>query len=83
MVMFKDERLKEFVTQMSNAMEKREKVYGDTWKTMDVRFLEQRMTSKYNEFKLTKNPSKLVSLVNLAMLLNVRMKEENGSDYSE
>lgn len=53
-----------------------EKVYDDTWKKQPIEFLEQRMNAKHNEFRLTKNPDKLVSLANLAMLLYVRKKGE-------
>lgn len=75
--MFSDKRLEEFVKKMSKAMANKEYVYGDTWKTEGILFLEQRLTAKANEFRLTKNPDKLISLANLAMLLYARMNE-NG-----
>ena len=76
---FSDKRLEEFVTKMSKAVADKEYVYGDSWKTEGILFLEQRMTAKANEFRLTKNPDKLISLANLAMLLYVRMNE-NGEN---
>ena len=77
--MFSDKRLEEFVEKMSKAMSEKEYVYGDSWKTESILFLEQRLTAKANEFRLTKNPDKLISLANLAMLLYARMNE-NGDN---
>lgn len=75
--MFKDEKLNDFVGKMSKAMADKVYVYGDSWKTENIMFLEQRLNAKANEFRLTKNPDKLISLANLAMLLYARINE-NG-----
>jgi len=75
--MFKDENLNGFVEKMVTGIKDREQVYGDSWKKENITFLDQRLNTKLNEFKLTKNPEKLISLANLAMLLYVRMNS-NG-----
>ena len=77
--MFEDENLKGFVEKMATGIKDRENVYGDSWKTENITFLDQRLNTKLNEFKLTKNPDKLISLANLAMLLYVRMNK-NGEE---
>jgi len=75
--MFEDKNLNKFLEKMVVAIKDREKVYGDTWKTENITFLDQRLNTKLNEYKLTKNPEKLISLANLAMLLYTRIKK-NG-----
>jgi len=77
--MFKDEKLNSFLEKMATGIKDRETVYGDSWKTENITFLDQRLNTKLNEFKLTKNPDKLISLANLAMLLYVRMNK-NGEE---
>ena len=74
--MFEDNDLNGFAKKMSVAIKDREQVYGDSWKTENITFLDQRLNTKLNEFKLTKNPEKLISLANLAMLLYVRMNKK-------
>ncbi len=74
--MFEDKNLNTFVEKMVTGIKDREQVYGDSWKTENVTFLDQRLNTKLNEFKLTKNPEKLISLANLAMLLYVRMNKK-------
>jgi hypothetical protein len=69
-----EDELEQFLKLMRTEMNEHEKVYEDTWKKQDIIFLEQRMNAKHNEFRLTKNPDKLISLANLAMLLYVRRK---------
>ena len=71
-----DEELEKFIGEMRKAIDEHDKIYGDSWKTEKVEFLEQRLNTKVNEFRLTKNPGKLVSLANLSMLLYMRMKNE-------
>ncbi len=77
--MFKEEALNTFVKDMESEIDKHGQVYGDSWKTENLAFLEQRLNVKINEFRLTKQPRKLISLANLAMLLHTRLIEENGS----
>lgn len=77
--MFKEEKLNNFVKYMEGEIEKHEQVYGNTWKEQNLEFLEQRLNVKMNEFRLTKQPRKLISLANLAMLLHTRLIEENGA----
>ena len=69
-----EDDLEKFLELMRVEMAEHEKVYEDTWKKQSIEFLEQRMNAKQNEFRLTKNPEKLISLANLAMLLYVRRK---------
>jgi len=71
--MFEEELFNNFVKKMNDAIIKRENIYGDSWKNMKFEFLEQRLTAKMTEYNLTKNPEKLVSLANLAMMLYVRV----------
>jgi len=77
--MFKEEKLNEFVKAMEKEIDKHSQVYGDSWKTEQLAFLEQRLNVKINEYRLTKQPRKLISLANLAMLLHTRLIEENGN----
>jgi hypothetical protein len=50
--------------------------YGDSWKAMSKGNLFDRLRYKFNEFELTNKASKLISLANLAMLLYIRLKED-------
>lgn len=69
-----DEKLfQPFFEKMQKAIDSHHDMYGDTWKTEDVGFLEQRLVHKMNEYSLVRNPNKLISLANLAMLLNLRL----------
>ena len=66
-----------FFVLMKKGIEDNKGAYGDSWKHQDVEdmgfdFLSERLAHKLKEFTLTKNPHKLVSLSNLAMLLYVR-----------
>ena len=71
-----EERPKEehtFYLEMENAIKAHEPIYRDTWKIIPIGQLENRLINKVEEFKLTKNPKKLVSIANLAMLLYKRI----------
>ncbi len=74
--MFNEERFEKFVSNMNQRMIDHDEIYGETWKEENIDFLQQRLKLKMNEFTLTKNPEKLISLANLAMILNVRMQNE-------
>jgi len=74
--MFKEQKFVDFVQKMNLALLEKQNIYGDTWKTMNVDFLEQRLNAKIVEFKLTKNPEKLISISNLSMMLYVRKQNE-------
>lgn len=78
--MFKEEKFNLFVKRMEEEINKHNTVYGNSWQNEDIIFLEQRLTTKMTEFKLTKQPRKLISLANLAMLLYTRMAERNGGE---
>lgn len=73
---FENDKMNMFIEKMGKEIDEHNTVYGNTWADHATEFLEQRMTAKYTEFKLTRNPKKLVSLANLIMLLYIRMIEE-------
>lgn len=66
-----------FYMKMDEAIKLHEPIYRDTWKVVPLGQLENRLLNKVEEFKLTKNPNKLVSIANLAMLMHKRL-EQNG-----
>ena len=66
------ERFDKFFEIMYNEIEGHNGVYGDSWKEKTPEYMLNRMEHKLDEYKLTKNPKKLVSLANLSMLLYVR-----------
>jgi hypothetical protein len=74
---FKEDKFNKFVDNMIQRMIDHDDIYGETWKTENIAFLQQRLKLKMNEFTLTKNSEKLVSLANLAMILSVRMENKN------
>lgn len=73
--MFEESEFNEFISLMEDGINENKKYYDDTWKKEDIKFLEHRLTSKIAEYNLTKKPSKLVSLSNLAMMLYIRTKK--------
>lgn len=68
--------VKEFLEEMDKHIKLKEAIYGDSWKRESFEFLENRISNKWEEFKLTKHPDKLISLANLAMLLHLKMENE-------
>ena len=70
------EEFKEFQEKMIFALKEHFPHYGNSWKMMSRGKLFDRMKYKFNEFELTNKASKLVSLANLAMLLYIRLKED-------
>jgi hypothetical protein len=75
---FSNDKMNNFVDKMIDEINEHNNVYGNTWSDHATEFLEQRMTAKHTEFKLTHNPKKLVSLANLIMLLYIRLRDENN-----
>ena len=73
---FNEKEFNDFIDKMKVAIEEHKEVYGNSWETTDKAFLRQRVFAKHNEYKLTGQPRKLVSLANLVMMLYVR--EKNG-----
>lgn len=63
-----------FQVLMLNEMENHYPLYGDSWKQMSNGKLFDRLKYKFHEFELTNNPSKLISLSNLCMLLYTKLK---------
>lgn len=78
--MFEDEEFNNFIKQMEEGIIENKRYYDDTWKTEDISFLEHRFTLKYKEFMMTKKPSKLSSLANLAMMLYVRKRASSDNE---
>ena len=68
--------MKEFMELMEIEIEKHQAQYGDSWKSMSIGKLFDRLDNKVDEFDLTMNKQKLISVANLAMFLYIRMKKE-------
>lgn len=69
-----------FVVLMEDGINKHQDKYRDTWRVVHPTFLENRLKLKIEEYELTKEKSKLISIANLAMLLHLRLEEvkQNG-----
>lgn len=65
---------KSFLEEMEKRIKLKEDIYGDSWKKESIGFLERRINHKWEEYLLTKNPNKLISLSNLAMLLHLKIE---------
>jgi len=65
---------KEFFRQMENKIKEHQPIYGNSWKVQPIEYLRGRLRHKIDEYELTNNPSKLISVANLAMLIYLRMK---------
>ena len=68
--------MESFTKIMLEEIEAHEDKYRHTWKVVHPSFLENRLILKLEEYKLTKDKGKLVSLANLAMLLYIRLNYE-------
>jgi hypothetical protein len=55
--------------------------YKDSWKHLNLAYLEERITKKLVDYELTKNKHKLISLANLCMLLYVRKNANQKMNY--
>ena len=66
-----------FINKMKEELIKHTPVYGNSWKTMPVGHLENRLKNKVTEYELTGSSSKLISIANLAMLLYKRRTEND------
>jgi len=58
-------------------------IYGDSWKRMTDKHMKERIKHKIDEYELTKNPKKLVSIANLAMLQFIKTGAKWISDKEE
>lgn len=76
-MIFQEKEFNEFMEEMKKGLEEHKAAYGNSWETTDVAFLYQRVFAKYNEYKLTRNSKKLISLANLIMMLYVRTKGDS------
>ncbi len=69
------EKFKRFQEFMINAIDEHMPFYGISWKQEEINkldgddYLAIRLNTKIEEYKLTKNTKKLISIANLAMLL--------------
>lgn len=75
--MIVEQEFNRFFLLMKKGIDDSKQVYGESWLHQDVQdmgfdFLTERVKHKLQEYQLTKNPHKLVSLANLAMLLYLR-----------
>jgi len=68
--------VEDFLKEMDKHIKLKEEIYGDSWKRESFEFLESRIDFKWKEFLATKNPSKLISLANLSMLLHLKMENK-------
>jgi hypothetical protein len=73
-----EEMLDKFCEVMKKQITEHQPVYGDTWKTMPLSRIYDRLTVKMREFDITYNKDKLISIANLCMLLYIRMFKESG-----
>jgi len=67
---------KVFIHLMEREIERHNKDYKDSWKTISLGKLQDRLDIKCKEFDLTLNKNKLISIANLAMMLYTRMEEK-------
>lgn len=72
-----DSEFNAFINLMLKKMDDHQTIYGDSWKQMSTGKIFDRLKNKFNEFDLTYNKDKLLSISNLSMLLYIRMKEES------
>ena len=70
------EDFERFIKKMKEGIALHDGVYGDSWKNQEIIQLENKLLTKYNEYKLTRSPNKLISMANFAMLLYLRRLEE-------
>lgn len=68
----------EFFMLMDLKIAEHKPIYSDSWKTLSLGKLNDRLKLKINEFDLTYNKDKLISIANLAMLLYIRMRDESN-----
>ena len=66
-------KIDDFIELMKKGIKDHEPIYGNSWKEMSLGDLEARIKQKITEYELTHNPSKLVSVANLSMLLHLRL----------
>lgn len=71
-------KFSEFFMLMDLKISEHKPIYGSSWQTMSLGKLNDRLKAKFNEFDLTYNKDKLISIANLAMLLYIRMKDESN-----
>jgi len=67
---------KVFIHLMEREIERHNEEYKDSWKTISLGKLQDRLDIKCKEFDLTLNKNKLISIANLAMMLYTRMEEK-------
>jgi hypothetical protein len=73
-----DAKFGNFYDAMQTKILDHQNIYKDSWKTMSLGKLNDRLKAKFNEFDLTLNKDKLISIANLAMLLYIRMNDEQN-----
>lgn len=67
------------VMAMETTLKRHEKAKGDSWKTCDITFLENKLIEECNEWAETKDKHELVDIANICMMLfNRKLWEIQG-----
>ena len=72
------EEFKSFFNMMEAGVNTKDKDYGETWRSVGMDYLTSRIKAKFEEWELTQNPRKLISLANLCMLYYIRYEKEQS-----
>ena len=67
------------VMAMESTLKRHEKAKGDSWKTCDIKFLENKLEEEYLEWAGNKDKHELVDIANICMMLfNRKLWEIQG-----
>ena len=58
-----------FAQAMENTMKKHDKKKGDSWKTCDILFLEDKLIKEVEEYLDSRDKKELVDIANMCMML--------------
>ena len=58
-----------FVMAMKSTLSKHEKTKGDSWKTCDIEFLENKLIEEFEEYQESKDKHELIDIANICMFL--------------
>ena len=56
--------------------QKRERLYGESWRTCNITFLEERLLREIEEYKESKSRDELVDIANLCFMI-IERREKN------
>ena len=71
-----DNSLALFVMAMETTLSRHQKKKGDSWKTCDIEFLENKLIEEFEEYQKTRNKHELVDIANICMFLFNRKIED-------